>query len=70
MVNVKLLNLICLDWRIGTSPESEDVLPEMDVGFAGGSEALIENASLILNGQSVGHVTDLIARVKVCELNR
>ena len=65
LINCSMHVVIHLDWIIGTREGMDDILPEIEVNFAGGSDAIIDTDSLILAGRAVGDVSELIARAKV-----
>lgn len=52
-------------WAIGTLQGMDDILPEIEVGFAGGTNAVIDSGALVLAGRAVGNISVLIARAKV-----
>ena len=47
----------------------DDILPEIEVGFAGGTDAVIDTGVLILAGRAVGNMSELVARAKVEQNN-
>jgi hypothetical protein len=51
-------------WIIGTLQGMDDILPEIEVGFAGGTDAVIDGGVLILAGRVVGNMSEFVARAK------